>query len=335
MSNTTYCPVSRTLGRRPEQLLPAIPYLLGYHPTDSLVCLFFDSASGMRLSSRVDWDTTRLAVDDVADTLAQRAHNCDAVSVLLAAVDPRAADWGAITRLCIAFLDRGLTIDWAGECVGTSWRGLECTDHCEPHVLDTYCATVAELVADGIAPADDREAVVAELAPAADALPDLSLAPVPPTDASAADLENWRDCAIEQCMVILAAESPLTGADVAALVAGMGDIRVRDVVLWRITVGERVGEIGDRRTWAVVSECVRRAPQDAVAPVAAVAALVAWQMGEGTRAMAALHRAWAADPDHSLATLVHRCVDTAAPASMWWQVMAGLDEYTCRYGHGQ
>ena len=51
MTNTTYCPVSRTLGRRPEQLLPAIPYLLGYHPSDSLVCLFFGSDGGMRLSS--------------------------------------------------------------------------------------------------------------------------------------------------------------------------------------------------------------------------------------------------------------------------------------------
>lgn len=333
MSTTTYCPVSRTLGRRPEQLLPAIPYLLGYHPTDSLVCLFFDSESGMRLSSRVDWDTTRIAVDDVAETLAQRAHNCDAVSVLLAAVDPLAADWGVITRLCVAFLDRGLTIDWAGECAGSSWRGLECTDQCEPHLLDTSCATVTELIADGMAPAVDREAVVAELAASDDALPDLSLALTPTSDAADTDRESWRDRAIEQCMGILAAQRPLSAADVAWVVAGMGDIRVRDVVLWRLTVGDRVGEVGDRRTWSVVSECVRRAPQGSVAPVAAVAALVAWQMGEGTRAMAALHRAWSADPGHSLAALVHRCVDTAAPPSMWWQVMAGLDEYTCRYGN--
>lgn len=332
MSNTTYCPVSRTLGRRPEQLLPAIPYLLGYHPTDSLVCLFFDSDAGMRLSSRVDWDTTRLSVDDVAETLAQRAHNCDSVSVLLAAVDPRVADWGAITRLCVAFLDRGLTIDWAGECVGDHWRGLECTDQCDPHVLDTCCATVTELIADGMAPASNREALVAELAPSADALRDLSPTPMPATDG---DLERWRDVAIERSMAILATQPPLSDADVAGLVAAMRDIRVRDVVLWRLTVGDRVGGIGDRRTWAIVSECVRRAPQEAVAPVAAVAALVAWQMGEGTRAMAALHRAWSSDPGHSLAALVHRCVDTAAPPSMWWQVMAGLDEYTCRYGHGQ
>lgn len=330
MTNTTYCPVSRTLGRRPEQLLPAIPYLLGYHPSDSLVCLFFGSDGGMRLSSRVDWETTRQAVGDVAETLAQRAHNCDAVSVLVAAIDPRVIDWGTVTSLCVAFLDRGLSIDWAGECVGSSWRGLECTDLCEPHLLDSSCATVAELIADGMAPAADRGAVLAEVAADDHPISESELA-VPPE--SAQQREEWRDTSIERCMAILAGSDPLSAADVGAFVAGMSDIRVRDVVLWRLTVGDRVGEVRDRRTWAVVSECVRRSPQEAVAGVAAVAALVAWQMGEGTRAMAALHRAWSADPDHTFADLVHRCVDAAAPPALWWQVMGGLDEFTCRYGN--
>lgn len=329
MSTSTYCPVSRTLGRRPEDLLPAIPYLLGYAPTDSLVCLFFDSAGGMRLSSRVDWDTCRVAPVDVATTLSQRAGNAGAASVLVAAVDPHHPSLAAVGELSALFLDEGLTIDWAGECRGDQWRGLECTRDCDRHVLDPHCPTVLELIAEGNAPAPDRGTIVAEVAAAADSLDTLAGAAMP---AGGADREVWRDTTIEDVTALFARVERLSDREVALVATACMDIRVRDVVLWRLTVGDAAGGIGSHRAWDVLSQTLRRVPDEAVAAVAAVAALVAWQLGEGTRAMECLKRARAADPDHSLACLVFRCVDAAQPPSLWWQVMAGLDEHTCRHG---
>ncbi len=329
MSTTTFCPVSRTLGRRPEELLPAVPYLLGYHPTDSLVCLFFGADDEMRLSSRVDWDTTRLATHDVVATLSERAGNCDAHSVLIVAMDPQQPDWEVLTHLCVGFLDRGLTIDWAGECRAGAWRGLECTDDCDRHVLDPQCVTVTRLIAEGVAPAADRDEVTAEVTAAADQLDDDVAVSVP---LHPGGLEAWRDEMIPACLAVLERGGALSDAEIATFAVGMSDIRVRDVVLWRLTCGGHRPGIADPQTWQVVSAVLRQAPGVTVAPVAAVAALVAWQRGEGTRAMAALPRAWAADPQHSLAELVYRCVDAAVPPTVWWQVMSGLDEPTCRHG---
>jgi Domain of unknown function (DUF4192) len=333
MNTSTYCPVSRTLGRRPEELLPAIPYLLGYTPTDSLVCLFFDNAGVMRLSSRVDWQTCRVAPEDVATTLTQRALNNGAVSALVAAMDPADPSLAVVAELSALFLDEGLALDWAGECHGTHWVGLECTAECGRHVMDPHCPTVLELIAEGVSPAADRGEIVAEVAADDDdRLDSLQLAAVP---AGGADREVWRDTTIEDCMGLLHGNAVLTDRDVALVAAACADIRVRDVVLWRLTVGDGPVSVRSPRTWDVISQVLRRVPDDAVAPVAAVAALVAWQRGEGTRAMECLKRAHAADPDHSLAALVFRCVDAAQPPSLWWQVMAGLDEDTCRNGAAQ
>lgn len=329
MSTSTYCPVSRTLGRQPEQLLPAIPYLLGYAPTDSLVCLFFDHRGEVRLSSRVDWDTCLAAPDDVADTLAQRGHNCGATSVLLAAVDAITADWDTIAQLCGGFLAAGLALDWAGECTGQVWRGLECSDICGTHVLDPHCATVVGLIADGNAPAADRQSVVAEVAPSDDPLPNLMAAGLP---VGAGDLEIWRDDTIEDCMNVLRHRGSPTDRDIALIAAACCDVRVRDVILWRLTMARDTATVASQHTWDVLATTLRRAPTEAVAPVGAVAALVAWQMGEGTRAMECLKRAHQADPGHSLAQLVFRCVDGAHSPSVWWHVMACLDEFTCRHG---
>ena len=327
-TTNTFCPVSRTLGRHPEELLPAIPLLIGYRPSDSLVCLFFDGSGSIVLSSRVDWDTCRTAPDDVVATLAERARNCEANSVLVASIDAVRPDQHTIAALALSFLSRDFELLWAGETFDDSWRGLECSPACGEHLLDRHHPTVVGLIADGLAAAPDRDTIVAEIAEdPARRIPDLGTAP------TGRRLESWRDDAIERMAELLRTTEPLSDSDVDLVTRACRDLRVRDVVLWRITNGPHHGRALLQRCWDVFAESLRRAPSDSIAPVAAVAALIAWQLGEGTRAMECLKRARAADPDHSLADLVFRCIDQARPPSLWHQVMAGLDEATCRYGH--
>lgn len=330
MSASTFCPVSRTLGHRPEELLPAIPYLLGYTPIDSLVCLFFDEGGHMRLSSRVDWGVCRLAAEDVVTTLAQRARNSGGSRVLLAAVDPADPDLAVVGELAAHFLTEGFRLDWAGHCYGSRWRGLECTPRCDEHVMDRHCATVVRLIADGMAPVRDREAVVAEVAADANPLRERDL---PRQPAEGIEREEWRDALIHEATQLLAGRRPVSRTDAGKITAACLDVRVRDVLLWRLTNAADGESLRSERTWEVFRDSLRLAPQEAVAAVGAVSALVAWQRGEGTRAMECLHRARESDPHHSLAALVFRCVDSAQPPSLWLEVMAGLDEKTCRHGN--
>lgn len=326
-TTNSFCPVSRTLGRHPENLLPALPLLIGYRPTDSLVCLFFTDEGTVVLSSRVDWDTCLAAPEDVVATLAERGRNCGAGSVLVVSVDPIRPDPQTIAALALGFVSREFELLWAGEVFDDCWLGLECTPECGEHRMDPHHPTVVGLIADGLAAVADRDTLVAEVAEDHESrIANLGPPPV------GRYLEMWRDEAIERAMELLRTAEPLSDADVDLVARACRDLRVRDVVLWRITMGREHDRALLQRCWTVFAACLRRAPDDAVAPVAAVAALIAWQLGEGTRALECVKRARDADPDHSLAGLVHRCIDEARPPSLWHQVMAGLDEHTCRYG---
>lgn len=325
MDNATDCPRSRHLGVRPEEILPALPLLLGYPPVDSLVCLFFDD-HGLVLSSRVDWSTCRAAPSDVVDTLVMRAGACGAQSVFVTQAQAPDPDPATLSELSMLFVVAGMEVLWTGRTADGVWRGLHCAASCPDHPLDSHSPAVVELIAQGWSAAPDRASVVAEV-DAEDPVPDLC-EPMPPGPA----LERWRDETIRRGMDLLTSARPVTTAEVQLIAAACRDIRVRDVILWRLERTDAGRAVDRNRRWLVFATALRRAPSNCVAPVAAVAALTAWQQGEGTRATACLARARDADPQHSLAALVRRCVDQAVPPATWRQCMASLDEVTCRHG---
>lgn len=325
MDNTTECPRSRDAQLRPEDVLPALPLFLGYRPTDSLVCLFFDH-DRMVLSSRVDWATCQVAPGEVVETLAARADNCGASAVFITEVETGRPDRATLTDLSLHFVVAGMEVLWAGRSADGAWRGLECLPECPEHLLDPHSPAVVELIAQGWSAAPDRDSVLAEVAPR-DQVPDLG-SPIAPGP----QRERWRDQAIHDAMQLLQSDRPLAAADVSLIAQVCRDIRTRDVVLWRLECTDEGRAVSGERRWQVFATVLRRAPADSIAPVAAVAALIAWQLGEGTRATACLHRAEAADPAHSLASLVRTSVQQAVPPTVWRQCMSSLDEETCRHG---
>jgi Domain of unknown function (DUF4192) len=282
----------------------------------------------MVLSSRVDWATCQVAPAEVVETLAARAANCGATAVFLAEAQTAAPDAATLIDLSLHFVLSGMAVVWAGRCADGTWRGLECGSECPDHVLDPHSPAVVELIAQGWSAAPDRDSVVAEVAPR-DQVPDVG-EPIAPGPAR----ELWRDHAIRETMQLLRSDRPLEAGDVSLIARMCRDIRVRDVVLWRLECTDDGRAVTGSRCWQVFATALRRAPSDCVAPVAAVAALVAWQLGEGTRATACLHRAEAADPTHSLASLVRTSVYQAVPPTVWRQCMSSLDEETCRHGSG-
>lgn len=326
------CPDLQHTRLRPDAVLSAAAHLIGFQPTDSLLCVFIGADHAVTVTARLDWELIRADPAGAAEALAVRGRNVGSEFAFLAAVDPEVDDPSALRGVRERLEDLELEVIWAGQLHGDVWRGPLCDDAgCPEHRIDrTVPSTVlTTLVAHGHAPAQDRQTIVAEVARA-----DAGVATMRDIASAGpgADLERWRDGTLTRVMDLLADTPPLGTADVALLCAACQDIRVRDVFLWRLTEGPEHLSIGWHRAWQLFAETLRRSPLSHVAPVGAVAALVAWQLGDGTRALECLARAREGNPDHSLAALVMECVDAAVPPTVWQLAMASMDESIARWG---
>lgn len=314
-----------------QQLLPAIPYLVGYRPSDSLVAVFLREDGSLAVTARMDWEVCRADPAGAAAAICEQAALSDPARVLVAAVDPVQPDDEALAAVATICPAHDIAVVWAGRYEGDTWRGLDCDlKGCEAHILDTAAPppTVTELIAQGHAPRPGRDAIEAEVA--AGTVP--GRAPRALRRPRSVDIEAWRDQILAASQDVLADSAELSDSDVSVLAAACRDIRVRDVLLWRLTIGAEHVLIGWPRAWEVVSEVLRRCARPDAAAVGAVAAVVAWQLGDGIRAHACLDRADEADPRHSLAGLVRRSLLAGCPPAVWCEVMGGLTEESCRHG---
>lgn len=113
----------------------------------------------------------------------------------------------------------------------------------------------------------------------------------------------------------------------ASILVALGDVRVRDTVLWELMHSPVP-------TWAdaadTLAEVVSCAPRDHVAPAATILAILRWQQGDGSRAGAAVERALEADSDYSLADLINRCLLAGLHPSTWAEGLVGLSREACR-----
>ena len=138
-------------------------------------------------------------------------------------------------------------------------------------------------------------------------------------------LEQWRDEQVERIVALLLEDGELSDDDSVTVLVGLCDVRVRDTVLWFLSRGEKAYGCLDRLLLAL-----QLAPNGYVAPIATCAALVAWLLGDGARAMIAIERALHDDPDYSLAILIGGSLAAGLPPTAWSEVMDGLSVETCR-----
>ena len=150
----------RLKARRPSDLLAAVPFLLGFHPQESLVALFLESGR-VRLTARYDLgDHLDL---DVADLVDQHRPTGLVLVVYCADADRgRAALRDQAERLTDVDLVDLLLVD------GERWWSLDCTTGCCPSEGNPYAPgdhpLSAEAVWAGLVARPDRAAVVATVA---------------------------------------------------------------------------------------------------------------------------------------------------------------------------
>jgi hypothetical protein len=331
----------------PHELLAIVPFVLGFHPTNSIVVLCLrDNRLG--LTQRLDLPRPSEA-DHVASALMPPLVNENPDSVILIGYEACVGDsLPALESLTAALQSAAIRIHDRLVVRNGRWRSLDChsPDCCPPGGSSVpepadVSRVVAEFIGQGIAPHPDREALAQQLETGPQAV---AVAEV------LRSLQRERSKA-HDCQAIPRAElfgswprildhdgSTLSAEDAAFAAASLLDIEVRDaLVAWLCPGTLDLKELSDevqklfsglKKGWdmddidpasrgaqnAIQDRLIRLCaclPDDIAAPALSILASFTWWRGDGALARVALARALRCDPDYRLAQLLLQMVELA------------------------
>ena len=337
----------------PDSIAASIPFVIGFTPHDSLVVMWLHDG-GVRLTMRMDLPPAHAAPADWADAvMAHRSFSDEVILCILPAVGVSARDGSGELHahaLMSVLLERLSETDCqvrdALLLTTESWWSFLCEEPecCSPGGTPID-ATIAEGIAArfalaGVGRLPDRSAVIAVCAPDPDRQAAIGLRVREAVRCKSARLaragdramawEAWRDDSIALVLDSLI-DRPGAGADrEAEILLALCDVRVRDTVLWELAHSQGHDP---HRAFDVAAALLRGAPAGVVAPIGTVTGLLGWLIGDGVRAMAALDRVWAEDPDYPLADLLGRSISAGLPPTSWREMMDGLSREACRGVH--
>jgi hypothetical protein len=268
-----------------RDLLAVVPYLLGFHPTDSVVAL---ALRRRQVVFQVRADLDAEAVGQVAGLVARQQPT----SAVVLGYGPGAAVTPVVLGVRDAVESGGVPVlDVLRVADGRYWSYLCPEPSCCPPEGTPYdvseSAVAAEAVVAGYVALPSREVLARRLEP----VPSPSM-----TEATRRALESPRAgrAAVDDAVHRQRAGVRLTDGEVARVSVALADPSVRRHA-W-----ESVG--GDLGTHVCLwSEIVRRCDPEFVVAPATLLAFAAWRAGEGAIASIALSRALAADPTDPVA----------------------------------
>ncbi|MEU4802436.1 DUF4192 domain-containing protein [Actinosynnema sp. NPDC023587] len=306
--------------RTPGDVIAALPYLLGFHPADSLVLLILEGGSiaqTLRLDLPVARNDRRVA-DELALSLRGRTHT-HAVAVVVGGgrgdppeLLPREH---LVTQLTASLGYVGVRVTCAAWSPATSKGSPWLSYHDlgdQGVVPDPATTTIAaRAVAQGLVTHQSRETLAATLTPdPPEALARRSLL----LDQTAAEARihdtDDSETMIRQRDLVRTAVArtryrtvPLTDAEVADLAFALSDPWVRDASL-ADAISEHAE--GAERLWI---ELTRASPTPERAEPAALLAFSAYVRGDGALALMAMDRAEEAMPGHRLTVLLRTALE--------------------------
>ncbi len=300
--------------RSPEDLLAAAPVVLGFVPTDSAVMFTFDGPSCFH--ARVDLPPLGEKVDPCVESLLAPCvhHEVGRVLFLLYSDDPVPAERVA-RRLVHAFRGAGIEVIDVLRADGRRWFPMLRSRRSVPPSGVPYDVSAhpfaAESVFSGRVTHGSRADLEATVAPDPAAVTRVAAAVRDPTRPGLGP--GWLPAAVSGHV---AAGSVSDDGEAARLLTCLLDVQIRDAALGLLS---RETAESHARFWG---DLVRRAPEELVAPAAAVLGFAAWVWGNGALAWCAVDRCLAADPDYRLAHYLADALTHAVPPSMWEAVTA-------------
>lgn len=325
--------------RTVTDFVEAIPYLLGVHPTESLVVVMLHGPHG-RVGVTLRYDLPRsCGAPAMARDVAAHAslHSADCAVVVVFAERPPGSDevpeWSLVGQVSAALSQAGVTVADSLYVSGGNWQSYLCSDPgCCPSEGRSLPApgTLSDLAAaaanGGLVALPDRDTLRARLAPAegsARARMERALATAEAAFVQAAasgGIPAWRAAMQGRIECALACTLPadegsglsastysdasvLTDEEAAEILVALSDTAVRDI--WWL----KAEDGGSSAGLALWSRLVQRAvpPYDA-APLFLLG-WTAWRRGDATLARMAAERALSSDPDYQAASLLLDAMD--------------------------
>jgi len=303
----------------PHDLLAAIPFLIGYHPQDSLVLVALkDEAVGMAMRVDMPVGVSAEGYDLLASHfLRDGADGAFIVAYVGAgAVDPE----NVLINTSAALVRAGIDIKESLIVSNNRFRSMICSDLtcCPPEgsaIPDLGSSRIAaeHVIAGHPMPFENVDGLVQSIA----ALPS-SFESVWADEVQAfwvsSDSEEIQELQRDGATAIIDLVGEYRegrGAEdreLAARVIGrLSDIQVRDFAL-----GSHTDESADYY-WAMWRDLLRIAPRGFVAPIACLFAAMAYERGEGALAHKGLDRGLGDDDQYSLAHLLRRVFTAGWP----------------------
>ncbi|WP_151082605.1 DUF4192 domain-containing protein [Nocardioides cynanchi] len=302
--------------RGPEDLLAAVPVVLGFRPTDSVVMLTFGAPCTFHARVDLPPPDDPEALIDLSEALRAPCllHDVGRVAFVLYADDADlSARIGARLRAGFAEVEIGV-IDVLRVSRGRWWSVPDEPGRSPGEGLpfdDTCHWFAAQAVFDGRVTHASRDDLRATLAPDLEARARVQARlPAGPCPAVAAE-EAWL---VEMLRHWVGSGAEPDDEEAGRVLRAVAGVEPRDAALFlvsRETAREHL------RIW---SGLLRRAPEGLVPSAAVLAAFAAWQSGHGALAWCALDRCLEVRPDHRLGLGLAECLTRAVPPSAWHEV---------------
>jgi hypothetical protein len=315
-------PESTLTVRSSAELIAAVPFLLGFHPADSLVVVAVRDRRVL-FAGRYDLPPLDSAEDLALHLAALIAREGVSGATLIG--------YGEATRVTPAVLQAAAALEHTGTDVldairvtdGQFWSYLCAEPGCCPSPCPpSHSAVAAAATFAGQVALPDRAALVAQIAPvtgaeresmaAATARAQARLTDVygddPDAGGFARTLRRAGHQAVRDAERRHRAGRPLTDDEVAWLGVTLVDLKVRDYA-WERTGAE------DWRL-SLWTDVLRRVEPGYVPAPAGLLSFAAWRQGLGALARVAVDRALAHDPDYSMAQQLEELLNCGVSPAM-------------------
>lgn len=308
------------VARGPEDLIALVPYLLGFHPEESLVLLTFGAPTGS-FHARTDLHDGGQERSVMVEMLcaAVRSNEVEVTAVVVFSSDAERAR-ASCAELVPALLGAGVSVVDAIRADGSSWWSV-LDDDPERHPYDLSCHPfTAERVLAGHAAFRSRDELAGSIlgndpddaqrvGAVADSVADELL-----TSGPQGALGLARTNAVwlrDRLALATRFDQPLSVADAARVLVLVQLAPMRDVASARMRRSTAHAHV---QLWRGL---LRRAPVDLVPGAAALLGLAAWLDGDGALAWCAIDRCREVAPHHSLAMHLADLLQRAVPPATW------------------
>ena len=313
----------------PSDLLAAVPFLIGYQPSDSIVLMSLKEES-ITMAIRIDFPESIRKRE--ASALVEKFRGSDG-ALLVSYIPDSCVDAESILKPLIAAFDEAeIPLRESIIIVGNRWRSLICGDEecCPlegsplPELVDSRIA-VEEITQGKVMPFKN----LTEMASSLDSEPDQvvieMMGRIPAIDYDQDPTLLQRDGANAILDFLHDFEVDRICRDkrlVAKVLVRLKDLQVRDFALG--SMDSESDLYFDAWRWLL-----KKAPEGFVAAPAILFAVASYERGDGAMANIALERAESDQPNYSMAKLLRQLFQSGKPPTIFAELRAELHPKVC------